>query len=164
MTAPIEKNTLLAEIAKDYTDFTTLLASLSEEQITTTGVNGTWTVKDNIAHITAWHNWVNDLLREIKGGEKQEYGVDWSDEAVDEVNERVYQQNKLLPLAEVLAQFHTSYQQLLGTVQSMSLEELNTSMPVPSKALAWQIIAGNTYEHYQEHIAIIQDWLTRSGN
>jgi len=162
MAEQVDKNTFLAEIERGYTDFTALLSSLSEGQITVTGVNGAWSVKDNIAHITAWHNWVSDLLREIKGGEKQQYGVDWSDEAVDEVNERVYQENKSLPLAEVLAQFRTSYQQLLGTVQAMSLEELNISMPVPSKALAWQLIAGNTYEHYQEHATIIRDWLARS--
>ncbi len=162
MAEQVDKNTFLAEIERGYTDFTALLSSLSEGQITVTGVNGAWLVKDNIAHITVWHNWVSDLLREIKGGEKQQYGVDWSDEAVDEVNERVYQENKSLPLAEVLAQFRTSYQQLLGTVQAMSLEELNISMPVPSKALAWQLIAGNTYEHYQEHATIIRDWLARS--
>ncbi len=162
MAEQVDKNTFLAEIERGYTDFTALLSSLSEGQITVTGVNGAWSVKDNIAHITVWHNWVSDLLREIKGGEKQQYGVDWSDEAVDEVNERVYQENKSLPLAEVLAQFRTSYQQLLGTVQAMSLEELNISMPVPSKALAWQLIAGNTYEHYQEHATIIRDWLARS--
>jgi hypothetical protein len=163
MAEQVDKQAFLAEIEKGYADFSGLLSSLSEEQIIVTGVNGEWSIKDNIAHITAWHNWMSGLLRGVKGGEKQQYGVDWSDEAVDEVNERVYQENKAVPLAEVLAQFHASYQQMLAIVQSISSQELNVSMPVSSKALAWQIIADNTYEHYQEHATIIRDWLARSA-
>ena len=61
MAEQVDKNTFLAEIERGYTDFTALLSSLSEGQITVTGVNGAWLVKDNIAHITVWHNWVSDL-------------------------------------------------------------------------------------------------------
>jgi hypothetical protein len=27
----------------------------------------------------------------------------------------------------------------------------------------WQVIAGNTYEHYQEHIPDIRDWLAETS-
>jgi hypothetical protein len=28
----------------------------------------------------------------------------------------------------------------------------------------WDLVAGDTYEHYNEHMQSIQQWLARSGN
>ncbi len=162
MTEQVDKQEFLAKVEAGYADFTALLASLPEEQMTVAGVNGAWSVKDNIAHVAAWQNWEAERLRTIKEGDRQPHDVIWTDEAIDESNERVYQENKSLPLSEVMALLRSSYQQLLAITQAMSQEELNTPLPIPSQALAWQTIAGNTYEHYEEHTAIIRDWLARS--
>ena len=54
---PVDKAALLANIQAGYDQLEALLASLSEEQMTIPGVNGSWSVKDNLAHLTAWQSY-----------------------------------------------------------------------------------------------------------
>ncbi len=56
MVETIEKATLEDMVQGAYEQLNTLLASLSEEQKTTPGVNSSWSVKDTVAHITAWQD------------------------------------------------------------------------------------------------------------
>ena len=56
-TRPNDKDELLAMIQSGYEQFEALLATLSEGQMTIAGVNGSWSVKDNLAHLTAWENY-----------------------------------------------------------------------------------------------------------
>jgi len=155
----IVKAALLGNIQAGYDKFEALLAPLSEEQMTTPTVNGTWSIKDNIAHLTAWQGYVLEQLQGvIDGKEPPEFMPGLTTE--DEINERVYQENRNRPLAEVLADLRASYQRVLATVQSLSEENMNTPFPwSKSGNPAWLLIAGNTYEHYEEHGNIIRRWL-----
>ncbi len=158
MPEPIAKATLLDNIQSGYSQFETILAPLSEEQMIIPTVNGTWSIKDNIAHLTAWQGYLLDQLQGvIAGKEPPEFMPGLSTE--DEINERVYQENKDRPLAEVLATFRASYQQVLATVQAMGEEILNAPIPWSNKGTPiWLLIAGNTYWHYEEHGNIIRRW------
>jgi hypothetical protein len=161
MTETMTKDALLGNIQEGYNQFEALLASLSEEQMLVPEVNGPWSVKDNIAHLTAWHNYTLDRLESLLAGkEPPEFMPGLTTE--DEENEQIYQQNKNRPLAEVLTDFRASYQRMYNTVQALSEETLNRLFPGSTKSYpAWGLIAGNTYEHYQEHGNIIRDWLCR---
>ena len=55
MTEQLDKAELLANMQAGYNSFEALLAGLNENQMTTPGVNGAWSVKDNLAHLSAWH-------------------------------------------------------------------------------------------------------------
>src|SRR5437763_10382965 len=96
VTEQIDKAELLAQMRAGYNTFEALLAGLNETQMTTPGVNGVWSVKDNLAHLTAWHLRQLDLLQGVRQG--KEPGIrlveDWS---VDEFNEQLYQENKDRP-------------------------------------------------------------------
>jgi hypothetical protein len=159
MQESMSKVTLLDNIQTGYSRFEDLLAPLSDEQMTTPAVNGTWSIKDNVAHLAAWHSYLLDQLQGVMTGkEPPEFMPGLTTE--DEENERVYQENKELPLADVLTTFRTSYQRVLAAVQTMSEETLNAPIPwSKSGNPAWPLIAGNTYEHYQEHGNIIRRWL-----
>jgi hypothetical protein len=158
MPETIAKTALLDNIQSGYNQFEALLAQLSEEQMTIPAVNGPWSVKDNIAHLTAWHDYLLNQLQGVIDGEKPPKFMPGLSE--DEINEGFYQQNKDRPLAEVLADFRLSYQRILAAVQSISEEALNAPFPWRKNGnAAWGLIAGNTYEHYEEHGNIIQRWL-----
>jgi hypothetical protein len=80
---------------------------------------------------------------------------------MDALNAQFYQENKSRPLNEVLTDFHTSYQHIMNFVQAMPEEDLispNRFAWSKGEPL-WQAIAGDTYEHYREHKAQIQEWL-----
>ncbi|HBE24507.1 MAG TPA: hypothetical protein DDW33_02320 [Ktedonobacter sp.] len=158
MAVPIAKVVLLDNIQTGYKQFETMLAPLSEEQMITPNVNGAWSIKDNIAHLTSWQSYVLRQLQGVMTGkEPPEFLPGLSTE--DEENEHFYQENKDRPLSEVLAAFRVSYQRVLASVQSMSEETLNAPFPWEEGRIVWTFIAGNTYEHYQEHGNIIERWL-----
>lgn len=156
---PADKAALLANIQAGYAQLEALLASLSEEQMTIPGVNGSWSVKDNLAHLTVWQSYQAARQEGVLSGIEPSDPVPGI-ETEDEINEYIYQQYKNRPLAEVLADFRASYQRVLTATQALSWEALNEPFPwydnnVPVGAYT----IGDTYGHYEEHRGIIHRWL-----
>src|SRR5262245_11754717 len=52
---PLTRVALLAHIRASYARFQARLAPLSDAQLTSPGAVGTWSIKDVLAHLTAWH-------------------------------------------------------------------------------------------------------------
>ncbi len=161
MAETIAKDTLLNNMQEGYNQFEALLVSLSEAQMLMPEVNGSWSVKDNIAHLTAWQDYlISHLEGLLAGKEPPEFLPGLTSE--DEQNEQLYQQNKHRPLAEVLSAFRASYRRAYVAVQALSEEALNAPLPWSTDGSpVWPFIVGNTYGHYQEHGNIIRDWLSR---
>ena len=159
MKITMSKAEILDKVQRGYAEFEDLRASLSEDQMTIPNVNSTWSIKDNIAHIAAWQNYLLGQLRGVIDGSTSEPEF-LAATGLEDENEQIYQQNKDHPLADVLADFRASYQAVLATIQSMSEESLNGPFPWSSSdRQVWSVVAGNTYEHYAEHSEIIQHWL-----
>ncbi|MBO0794662.1 MAG: ClbS/DfsB family four-helix bundle protein, partial [Ktedonobacteraceae bacterium] len=130
---------------------------LSEEQLTTSGVNGAWSIKDNIAHLTEWQKYLLEKLKAANAGVQM---VDlYPDMGEDEINEFFYQRNKSRPLADVLAEFRAVSLQVVEAVEQTSEDILNGPLPWPTEDIVANNIMGNTYEHCEEHSQIIRDWL-----
>lgn len=161
-TTEFSKANLVERMQAGYQQLEAILAPLSEAQMTSPTVNGTWSIKDNLAHLTTWQNYV---LAHVQGvlvnKEPPPFMPGLSNE--DEINERVYQENKDRPLAEVLADFRASYQRILDTVQATSEEILKAPTPwSQSRNPLWFSIVGNTFEHYAEHSNTIKNWLAQT--
>ncbi len=155
----VEKAELLRRIQAGYEQLEALLAPLSTVQMTDPSVNGPWSVKDNIAHLTVWQNYLLDQLQGILTNTKPpEFMPGISSE--DEINAHIFQQNKDRPVAAVLADFRASYQRVLAALQQMSEEALNAPSPWSTSGNPiWPFIVGNSYGHYEEHGEIIRRWL-----
>lgn len=158
-TRPADKAELLAIIQTGYDQFEALLASLPAEQMTIPGVNGSWSVKDNLAHLAAWHNYQATRLHAVLNGTAPSDPAPGL-ETEDEINEYFYQRDKDLPLAEVLAEFRASYQRLLTATQALGWETLNKPFPwFDNDVPIGGYCLGNTVGHYELHGEIIQRWL-----
>jgi len=156
---PANKAELLASIQAGYEQFAALLTSLRVEQMSTPGVNGSWSIKDNLAHLSAWQNYQAARLEGIPAGAEPSDPTSGL-ETEDEINEYFYQQYKARPVEAVLADFRSSYQRVLAATQALSWEALTSPFPwydndVP--VVAYTI--GNTTGHYKAHSEIIQHWL-----
>lgn len=116
---PADKAELLGLIQSAYDQFEILLASLREEQMTIPGVNGSWSVKDNVAHLTVWQNYQAARQEGVLEGIEPPEPVPGL-ETEDAENDYFYQQNKDRPLAEVLADFRASYQGILAATEALS--------------------------------------------
>jgi hypothetical protein len=159
---PADKAELLANIQAGYDQLEALLATLSEEQMTTPGVNGSWSVKDNLAHLAAWQNYQAARQEGVLSGiEPPDPALGLETE--DEINDYYYQQNKERPLADVVADFRKSYQRVLAATEALSWEALNDPFPWADNVPVGAYTIGNTHGHYDLHREIIQRWLDSSA-
>ena len=160
-TARVEKDTLLNDMRKGYSDFDTLLASLNEQQMLAEGNDG-WSIKNHIAHLTAWQQRTLNVLQAIANN--VELPDPTPDMTIDQINEQFHQRDVALPLERVLVEHRAMQQQMLNAVQSMSEDDLNRpiSWLDDRSVIGWVI--GNTYEHYEEHTHYIQERLQNNTN
>jgi hypothetical protein len=164
----MDKGQLLAEMNSGYTALETVLALLDQQQMTTPGVNGDWTIKDILAHLAAWQNY---LVIQLQAAARNEVpaiqgilGDEDEGSAIDRLNAGFYEENKSRPLDDVMADLRTTYRQIEDGVQALNGEDLFEPKRfawMKGNAL-WELVAGNTYEHYQEHLQSIQEWLNKS--
>ena len=158
-TRPADKAELLAMIQTGYEQLDALLATLRAEQMTIPGVNGSWSIKDNLAHLSAWQSYQAARIEGVLAGtEPPPLASGLEDE--DVINEDLYQQHKDRPLPDVLAEFRASYQRVLAATEALSWEALNAPFPWDDGgAPVGGYTLGNTSGHYALHQELIQHWL-----
>lgn len=125
------------------------VASLTPEQLEAEGAVGGWSVKATLGHITWWEQVPVHALR----GEPDEDilpGVEWD---TDRANAVLYMRNQVRPLADVLAAFQASYAELLRELETLPAARLDE--PGPYGGSLFELIAGNTYAHYDEHANLL---------
>jgi hypothetical protein len=153
------KSELLARMQAEYERFEALLSTLSGQQMTATGANSPWSVKDTIAHLTVWQGYLLDQLQGVANG-KQPAAFMPELPTEDEINEHFYHVNKDRPLAALRADFQNLFARVLESVQAMSEETLKAPFPWHwNDRLVWVLTAHNTYEHFWEHGDNIRRWL-----
>jgi hypothetical protein len=142
------------------------LAELSVDEMTQPGAVGDWSVKDVLAHLIDWEQrflaWYQAGLR----GEVPETpapGLTWGD--LDILNQQIFEKHQDRTLADVLAEFHNSYQQVLATVQSIPEKEM-----FQAGFYAWTgqgnlvgYIRANTGNHYRWAKTQILRWMKARG-
>ena len=113
-----------------------------------------WSAKDIVAHITWFEREMIGVIRQraLVGSEL------WS-LAQDERNAAIYAQQRDLPLDETLAEAQTVYAALRAEIATLSDAEMNDPALIaemPGGWALWQLLAGNTWEHYAEHTPALQ--------
>src|SRR5436853_2081121 len=99
----MDKAILLNKIRTRQAEFEGLLAPLDEAQMTTTGVNGEWSIKDVLAHLTAWQKRTIERLQAAAEQRGLTTTPVANDEEMNALNARFYEENKARPLAEILS-------------------------------------------------------------
>lgn len=158
------KTELLDEVSDGYTVFETFLSELSPRHMLVSNVNGAWSIKDTIAHLTAWQERLLEWLQAASQNRLPANGPHVLDDAtLDQINEQFYQEGKALPLDVVLQRFRTSSIQIIAAVERLSDEELTNPQRfawLEGRPL-WEVVENNTYGHYQEHMPPLRAWLEK---
>ncbi len=149
MDKPITRTEILALIRSGLADFEATLARFSEAQMVEAQVEGTWTVKDILAHITAWEGW---LFGRLAGPHKIE-AAHYTQADVDRINAGFYAESRTRSLAEVRANFQQVHENVLKAV---------SGLPETLDALAYELVENNTCGHYAEHLVSIRAWLAKA--
>jgi uncharacterized protein (TIGR03083 family) len=139
-----------------------VLGQVDPSQMTQPGVVGDWSVKDIVAHLTAWERMMVAWLADYPKGVPVERPT--SDAEFDEWNERIYLENKVKPLEEVLREFESTHEMTLQALHDTPEEVLFETGRYSYRGglPLWQMVAGNTWWHYSEHGEEIQAALHRS--
>ena len=154
----MDKATLLKTLTETRAAWEELLSQIDEEQMQKPGVAGKWSVKDVIAHIAAGESGIVPVLR-------TRISSDLLNVSDDERNEIEYQQNKDRPLNDILNEERQAYTALLEVVQQLSDEDLNDPHCIknlPQEWRPWQLIAGDSFKHYEDHMPSLRDWLAKT--
>lgn len=159
----MDKPQLLERIHAEYATFTELLDNVSEEQMTMPGVNGDWSIKDILAHIAAWQHRLDERLEAALEKREPTLSTNLTNEQMDIDNQRFYEEYKARPLKLVLEDFRAIYGKIVATVHELDTEDLlePDRFPWMQGNPLWQLIAGDTYEHYEEHAEPIRAWLEK---
>ena len=138
------------------------LSHLEESQMSIPGVESDMSVKDILAHISAWERKICQWLEESAAGkvpQRPAPGFTWDD--LDTVNLQIYEENKEKPLNEVLSEYHDSYQESLKIVKAFSEDDLIDPNHFEWREgdPLWHMVGGNTFWHYEEHESSIRKWI-----
>ena len=160
---PVNPNDLLERIQSAWNSLQQTIASASPAELERAGSEG-WSVKDHIAHLTAWERWM--LLYHLQGISSHKAlqvpeEMELEKMGTDKINALLQERSRKKTLSEVRDEAWRTHAQVLATLTKMPFEDLLKQHypddPEARPVLLWVI--GNTYDHYQEHRQYILDLL-----
>lgn len=151
----MNKHQTLINLNKVWQHFKEAYLGLSESQMSQPGVNGEWSVKDLIAHVTTWEEEALKSLPLITQGRrlpryKDLYG------GLDAFNALMTEKKRGLPLSYILNQMEVTHKQLIAYINNTP-EEMFTSETRFRRRLRL-----DTYSHFPEHTQAILAWREKS--
>lgn len=162
----MDKTGLLTILRKSHEDFLQAIEGLTEEEMNEPGVNGDWSVKDILSHLTRWEAELVKLLWQTSQGiTPGGLAVSATSEEVDELNARWVQEDRDRSLSQVLEDFHGVRKQTIRRVEAFSEEDLTDVKRYAwlEEVPLWKRIAIESYEHEAEHLSQIQAWREKRG-
>jgi len=158
---PLSKNELLETIKTERARLDHLLSTLTNEQMTSSGSQGDWSVKDLLSHIAAWERLAVDRLTAAFSGTTTTSPLISNWDGVHAFNATCYQENQTKPLADVLKDFQDTHQHFLAIVNKLDDNFIARVLPFDwaDGTTAFELIAANSYWHYQEHREALEKWL-----
>lgn len=156
LSAPLRVDELIDRIRSSRAALEAALAEFKPEDMLRAGAGG-WSLKDVIAHIT-WHE--RQMLGVLQA--RALVGSDLWNQPLEERNQAIYQENRDLPLETVLSEARATYDSLLqelGRLEDADLHDSARFREMPSEWKPWQILADNTYQHYDDHRLGLDGWL-----
>lgn len=159
-TTHMDKATFLEFLRRERAIWDALLAeasALGETRMSQPGVNGVWSVKDTVAHITWYEREMVGMLRT----RALEGSTLW-ESSHDRRNVTLFEQHHDQPLAEVLASARQTFTDLVTLVEGLAEEDLHDASryrAMPPDWMPWEVLADNSYTHYPQHAPAIRAWL-----
>jgi uncharacterized protein (TIGR03083 family) len=153
----MDKARTLAALDTRFNEFLAVLAQVPPDRMEEPSLDGGWSVKDLLAHITFWE-W--HTLTGIQAGLRGER-PDWPHGSADTLNARVYERSHDRPLADVRADFDRTHQAFMDQIAALDEADL-----IEKGRFAWTgsqpvrlWVYQDGYGHYAVHIRQLQAWL-----
>lgn len=158
MAKPKSKEQLLEEIRTRHRRSEEKIASLPRGVLLVPKTVGAWSVKDTIAHVTAWEKMLLSWYEDGITG-KQVRLPDYSIKGMlGMINRKIFGENLARDTDDVMADFTATYQKIVSTIESIPEEDIfapGRYTWTRGKRLL-DFIWSNTAGHYREHLAAIE--------
>lgn len=154
------KSEVLATMRSEREAWEDLLSKVGASRMSEPGVEGDWSVKDVIAHITFYERSMAGRLEQAIRGEPITRAP-LEDLELEERNRIIFEQSRPLTLEQVLRDSRSTFQRIYDATSRLSEEDLN-AYRLSGEELdepLWEQITGDTYEHYHQHIPPLRKWL-----
>jgi hypothetical protein len=160
------KGHILAALREQLEAWNNLLARLTEEQIISPAFDFDWSIKDVIAHLWAWQQISTARLEAGLLDREPDYPqwivkhVESWEEHADEVNALTFETYHNRPWSEIHKMWKTGFSHLLELGNQISERDLldgDRYSWLKGYSLATILVA--SYEHHQEHLEKLRDWL-----
>ena len=157
-----DRKELLKQILAERKLFEETLAKVDQTEYLKPIFDGGWTIKDVLAHIVAWEQRMIIWVGQAASGVFPDIPLD--DDSVNAINQESHNQDKDLPLDQVLQAFERSYTKALNFAENTSEEVLFTKNLLEGRENPyWITVAANTCWHYQEHREALEQYLSRQS-
>ncbi len=156
--SPATVEDLVASIEDAWSALNAQIAQYTDDELTRPTDATGWTIKDHLAHLTAWEA---SVIRIVRDGQSQDrtMGVDralWEAGDLDAINEQIRAHTANDSLAEVMAAWDATHRDLVAALDAVTMEQLHQrwtdgigdDADVPT---ILEKVIGNTIEHYPEH-------------
>jgi uncharacterized protein (TIGR03083 family) len=152
------KSELLANIRCDRAALDRLIESVPPDERSAPVLDDGWSVKDVLAHLCAWEKIATATVRNNRPVDAP---PDGDTSTTDAINQKVYEDNRGRPVADIVAEAERSHGALLALVEELSDEQLVSPLGgAAGGPTAGEIISGNSDQHYREHAAWIREQLS----
>jgi uncharacterized protein (TIGR03083 family) len=153
----VKRDDLLAAIVQARAELDAAIAGLTPDQMLAPGACGDWSVKDVLAHVTAWQ--VNLLTNLFKAQRGQKPGrMKWTDAEIEAQNQKWYREYSDRPLDNVLADYHGVHKQMLRVVEGLSDAQLAAPDPWGQGKPLFSFFQDFGAEHEVEHLPDLRAW------
>jgi len=157
----MKKSELRNWLQEEYQKWEAFLDQIGPARMDQPGVNGDWSMKDIVAHLTGWNRWLVARLQ-AAGRSEPEPPPPWPAylQTDDEINAWIYESNQGCSVRAVLDESHQVFQQLLAVIEGLPNEVLIEQ----EWHLVWlddkRFPAGEFFDHFHDdHEPDIRAWL-----
>lgn len=165
------KEHILAALQENFESWEQFLSGLDEEEITTPHFDLGWSIKDVVAHLWAWQQISIARMEAGVRNREPEYpewilsiGEDWEEDS-DRVNALTFETNHKKPWSEISQNWRDGFLRFLEFGREISERDLLDGDRYPwlkGQSLAFILVA--SYDHHQEHLEKLMDWLRKQWN
>lgn len=153
----MNRSELVQRIVSSRSILSDLIEQVPEKHRDRTKIAGMMTLKDIIIHICWFELEMVNMLETMKlqGSPLWELGT-------DERNTRIQELHADLPWQQVIFDFEKIQPVLIELIEGLeeaALENPTYFNNMPEEWIPFEIIAGNTFEHYEHHIRDIKEFL-----
>jgi hypothetical protein len=165
----MNKTELINWLQEEYQQWEALLERVGPIRMDQPGVSGSWSMKDIVAHLTAWNIRLIATLQAAQRNEP-EPPPQWPAhlQTEDEVNAWIYETNLRRPLNQVLEESQLVFQQLFAIVDEFPEDVRIETVPQGKHEfyLAWlgdqRVEPGEFFDHlHDDHEADIRAWVAQ---